>query len=353
MKKLFVLVLTLMMAMALCSCGDKKDNGPEPGTPVDNFYQGILNAQPEGVEDLILFEEFNPEMIESFYTGLSDIELSQQAFYMPPIVTHPCEIALVEVKNSADIEKVVDIFKARIALGADNTTYPESAAGWKLYAQVQQSGNFVCMIVLPEGYVIPENVFVVSADKVPETTAPETNAPETEAQTEAQTEQEAVVEDGVMISPLPDATMEDLSDAIVAASFEEGDIYVGEDGTLEICVNLYTNSMYDAAQLSAIKVGDTLVTNDGEVKVTSVDRNDDSAYCINGGAAEGGIDLAPIGGGVFLHVDSDGNEVLFLIGEYTFPASEDLKEFNDYADITPYNTMVRFENTQAVEIIRN
>ena len=54
---------------------------------------------------------------------------------------------------------VADIFQARIDLGSDNTNYPESAAGWKMYAQVQISGNFVCMIVLPADYVIPDNVF--------------------------------------------------------------------------------------------------------------------------------------------------------------------------------------------------
>ena len=62
-------------------------------------------------------------------------------------------------KNDADVQAVADIFQVRIDMGADNTTYSESAAGWQLYAQVQRSGNFVCMIVLPEGYVIPENVF--------------------------------------------------------------------------------------------------------------------------------------------------------------------------------------------------
>ena len=63
------------------------------------------------------------------------------------------------MKNDADVQAVADIFQARIDMGADNTNYPESAAGWQLYAQVQKSGNFVCMIVLPGGYVIPENVF--------------------------------------------------------------------------------------------------------------------------------------------------------------------------------------------------
>ncbi len=103
----------------------------------------------------------NPALIGSFYPGLDAVELSQQAYYMPPIATHPCEIVLVEVKNEADAQKVADIFQARIDMGADNTSYPESAAGWALYAQVHKSGNFVCMIVLPEGYVIPENVFEI------------------------------------------------------------------------------------------------------------------------------------------------------------------------------------------------
>ena len=158
MKKLFLSIVALATLLSLFGC-DQKDKGPEPGTPVSSFYDAILAAQPEGTENLIFFEESDPALINSFYPGLDGIELSQQAFYMPPIATHPCEIVLVEVKDAANVQAVVDIFQARIDLGADNTTYPESAAGWQLYAQVQCSGNFVGMIVLPEGYVVPENVF--------------------------------------------------------------------------------------------------------------------------------------------------------------------------------------------------
>ena len=173
MKKVIALLLVLLMLASVCGCagsgvgsndgtndsGMNQANSPESGTVLSTFYQAILDAQPQGAEELILFEEFNPDLIASFYPGLDGIELNQQAFYMPPIVTHPCEIVLVEVKNSEDVQKVVDIFRARIESGAANTSYPESAAGWQKYAQVHQSGNFVCMIVLPEGYVIPENVF--------------------------------------------------------------------------------------------------------------------------------------------------------------------------------------------------
>ena len=160
MKKIMVWGLVLLLTMSMLGC-NKKTTGPEPGTPVQSFYQAVLDAQPEGLEELIFFEESGPDLIQSFYPGLEKIALNQQAFYMPPITTHPCEIVLVEVKNSQDVQTVLEIFQARTDMGADNTTYPESAAGWQQYAQVQSSGNFVCMIVLPAGYLIPENVFAI------------------------------------------------------------------------------------------------------------------------------------------------------------------------------------------------
>ena len=128
MKKIISTVLIVMLSLTLFACG-KADNGPKPGTPLETFYEAILAAQPEDAEALIFFEESNPALIDSFYAGLDKIALSQQAFYMPPIATHPCEIVLVEVKDAADVQAVVDIFQARIDLGADNVAYLESAAG--------------------------------------------------------------------------------------------------------------------------------------------------------------------------------------------------------------------------------
>lgn len=163
MKKIMVFVLAFACILSLAACGETlaETKGPEPGTPLSTFYQAVLDAQPEGSEALILFEESNPDLISSFYPGLLDIEMNQQAFYMPPIATAPCEIVMVEVKNVDDVQTVADIFQARIDDGADDTAYPENAAGWANNAQVHQIGQFVCMIVLPEGNTIPENVFVL------------------------------------------------------------------------------------------------------------------------------------------------------------------------------------------------
>ena len=167
-RSLSLLLVLALLAATLWGCGEKA-TGPEPGTPVSTFFQAVLAAQPQDLEELIFFEESGPELIQSFYPGLEKVALNQQAFYMPPIATYPCEIVLAEVADSTDVQTVVEIFQARIDLGADDTTYPESAAGWQQYAQVQSSGNFVCMIVLPGGYYIPEDVFTLSAT-VPATT---------------------------------------------------------------------------------------------------------------------------------------------------------------------------------------
>ena len=161
MKKWILCIWTVLCLVLAAGCG-KSSAGPESGTSLQKFYDSILAQQPEGVEELIFFEESDPGLIESLYPGITEIDLAQQAFYMPPIITAPCEIVLVEVMDSADVEQVVDIFQARIDDGADDTAYPDSAAGWQKNGQVQQSGNFVCMIVLPDGYVIPENVFDIN-----------------------------------------------------------------------------------------------------------------------------------------------------------------------------------------------
>lgn len=162
MKKIFVLMMILMVMASLCGCGSEANEGPQPGTALSTFYQAVIDMQPADAEELILFEESNPDLISSFYPGLENIELNQQAFYMPPIATHPCEIVMVEVKNGVDAGAAAEIFQARIDDGAADTTYPENAAGWQQFAQVQQSGNFVAMIVLPEAYIIPENIFELS-----------------------------------------------------------------------------------------------------------------------------------------------------------------------------------------------
>ena len=125
---------------------------------LEEVYQNILTSINAG-DDFILFPESNPNIMDELYEGLSGVELNQSVFYIHPITGFACEIMLVEVANETDLQTVIDIFEGRIALGTNETFYAETAALWKTNAQVQTFGNYVCMIALPEGYEIPENVF--------------------------------------------------------------------------------------------------------------------------------------------------------------------------------------------------
>ena len=53
------------------------------------------------------------------------------------------------------------ILQDRIDSGAGDTGYPENAVLWQNNAQVQVQGNCLCLIALPDGYTIPENVFAL------------------------------------------------------------------------------------------------------------------------------------------------------------------------------------------------
>lgn len=160
MKRIFSILLAVsMMTVMLCACGAEEE--VEKDLVLEDVYQRILDAQSEDSEALVMFPEADPAAVESIYPGLSEIELDQQALYFPPIFGFANEIMLVEVTNKNDVDAVKDIFQARIDRGASDTTYPENAEPWAKRAQVQVDGRYICMIVLPEGYVIPENVFAL------------------------------------------------------------------------------------------------------------------------------------------------------------------------------------------------
>lgn len=159
MKRFITGLLVLMLAVtALAGCGN--DNAVAvKELDLEAIYQSILDAQGDAAEEIAMLPESSPEIIESFYAGIGDIELNQEVLYMHPVTGAPTEVMLVEVANADDVQAVVDIFNARIEMGANDEFYPDNAAGWQNNAQVQTDGNFVAMIVLPDEFTIPENVF--------------------------------------------------------------------------------------------------------------------------------------------------------------------------------------------------
>ena len=169
MKKLLsVIAIVLSLALCLCACGETvtppDETSPETeeveSLNLDEVYEKIIAAQSEtGMEELALYKEEDTEIIEGYYEGLGNIELNQEVCYMAFVTGSATEIMLVEVASLDDVAKVQEIFNNRIDVNPDDLCDPGIAETWQNNAVVQVSGNYVAMVVLPDGYVIPENVF--------------------------------------------------------------------------------------------------------------------------------------------------------------------------------------------------
>lgn len=97
------------------------------------------------------------EVLDSYYPGLSEIAANQCEVHTSMISAAVGEIALVEVQNAADVQKVKDIFQARVNYQVGDETnpggawYPEAIEGWKNGSRIVSNGNYVMLVALNEG----------------------------------------------------------------------------------------------------------------------------------------------------------------------------------------------------------
>ena len=139
----------------------------------------------------------------------------------------------------------------------------------------------------------------------------------------------------VTVNPLPDTTMENLTDAILSVSLEKGDAYVDDTGKMQMDLQIYNFDKYDMVAVSVLEKGNRIVTHDGEVKIKSMERNAEGVIQINGGAAKGGITLVTDDSGIFYAVDQNGAKIWHAVGEATIRVSVD---FMGYDNIDPEAT---------------
>ena len=175
------------------------------------------------------------------------------------------------------------------------------------------------------------------------------------------------------VYPLPDTTMDNLNDAILSISLNEGDAYVDDTGKMQMDLKLYSYDQYDMVDISMLKVGDILVTHAGEVEITALDRKENGTILINGGLDENGFDLITDETGVYYECGYSDAKNWHEIGEATIRVSVDFMYYDtsdldkgeilyypgdfligavtDY-NFTPHNTTIRVENGQIIEMHR-
>ena len=125
--------------------------------------------------------------------------------------------------------------------------------------------------------------------------------------------------------------------------------------------------------IAALEVGDFIVRYSGVVDVTSVERTETGTVLINGGLENGGFDLVTDDCGIFYETGFNDVKNWHEIGEATIRVSVDFKGIDnadlehgeviiypgDFLvgavtnyDFTPYNTTIRVEDGQIVEMNR-
>lgn len=150
MKKELSVILILIMVCLVAACGAATVNNED--VSLSDIYDSAIEAAVEATgEEITLFNEEDPELIGSFYEGISEIEVEDVLIAMHPVTGAPWEIAAVKVKDSDDVEAMMNVMFGRIELGSNDEFYPDNAAGWKNNATVLNYGNYVIMLCLMDG----------------------------------------------------------------------------------------------------------------------------------------------------------------------------------------------------------
>ena len=184
---------------------------------------------------------------------------------------------------------------------------------------------------------------------------------------------EESIQDVATINPILDKTMENLTDTILYVSLEEGDAYVDDSGIMQMDLEIYSYDKYDMVDIANLKVGDIFVSHYGEIEITSVETSESGIVYINGGLENGGFDLVTDESGIYFETGFDDAKNWYEVGEATIRVSTDfigtdnidpdagevilypgsflVGEVTNY-DFTPFNTTVRVEEGQIVELVR-
>ena len=154
MKKTFLPLALVCVLVLLAACGSKPaPTEPAPTEPTSSrdlqmLYQSGITAM--GADAPVLFPVSDISELSPLFPGLEEISFRQVSGGLSPVTGAPDEVVLLEVENSADVQKAVD----EGAVESEGTDEAITAA-WKDNASITTDGNYICLAVFMNGVSIP------------------------------------------------------------------------------------------------------------------------------------------------------------------------------------------------------
>lgn len=128
--------------------GSSSSNGGSTSTPstdkVDlaDFYATVTSSYE--MPDMTLADS---QLMDQYFPGLSAVATEQSQVYVNMMSMNMGEMALVQVKDSKDVDTVKAIFQARIdSMAQGGAWYPQCVELWTNNAQVVSNGNYIMMV---------------------------------------------------------------------------------------------------------------------------------------------------------------------------------------------------------------
>lgn len=139
MKKFSIAIFAFIL-MFICACGNLSEKIADISKDGDIDLMSFYNLESEKYEFSSMVN-FSPEEINTYYDGFNNIEFEKSLIYTSKTSENTAEVALLKIKEAADLEKVVSIIYER--KGSIEATWQNN----KNNCDITTNDNYILFIV--------------------------------------------------------------------------------------------------------------------------------------------------------------------------------------------------------------
>lgn len=128
--------------------GSSSSNGGSTSTPsTDKVDLADFYATVTSTYEMPGMTLADSQLMDQYFPGLSAVATEQSQVYVNMMSMNMGEMALVQVKDSKDVDTVKAIFQARIdSMAQGGAWYPEPTRIWTDESRVVSNGNYIMMV---------------------------------------------------------------------------------------------------------------------------------------------------------------------------------------------------------------